>query len=743
MIQTKNIVLIILGLLVFIGNTIAQDEYVVKRLSIPLQFDGRVEDSEWQGFKPLPLTMHAPTFGGDLTEETQMYLGYDEDYLYLAGRLYYKDINDLQSTSKKRDAMEGSTEYFGIIIDSFNDNENGLGFFTTPSGLRTDIHVFNDAQGEFPVNVSWNTFWDVKTTTTDEGWFAEIRIPFTSLRFQDKDGVIKMGVICWRYMPSKVETQIFPSISNDLGTWSAWKPSRAKEVIFKGIYAKKAKYIAPYLLLGMQQDNELNATETAYEKYDDLKLEAGLDVKYSLSSNFTMDLTINPDFAQVEADDQQVNLTRFSLFFPEKRLFFQERSSIFDVKMGGPNRFFYSRRIGLVEDEPVRIFGGARIVGRSGPWDLGFLTMQTERVEEQSSTNYSVFRVRKQTINQYSYLGGIVTNMIGTDGKYNTGAGLDGVIRMFGDDYLDFTFAQTYYNDTSAAPFSLSNAKLRVNWETRSSKGLGYDVGFSRVGEYYNPEMGFELRENYSRIGDRIWWGWIPGENSWLQNHQVFFKGSLTYKNSSLKTESSEIGGGWQFASKSAALGVLSYNNKVEFLTDTFEIADDVYILPGNYEYSEFQALVSTPFSKPLVFENMVTIGDFFDGKQLVLSISPTWKVSSSFELGANYIFNKIDFSSRNQNFKAHIARVRSTLMFSTKLSASLFAQYSSAESTSIGNIRIRYNPKEGNDLYLVFNQTNNSDREREFPTLPLTDSRTFLIKYTYTFITGNRPRTR
>lgn len=738
----KNITASIFGLLIFISNVLAQDEYVVNRLSHPLQFDGIVSEQEWEGIDPLPVIMHSPTFGGDLTEETQMYLGYDEDYLYLAGRLYYKDINNLQSTSKKRDAMEGSTEYFGIIIDSFNDKENALGFFTTPSGLRTDMHIFNDAQGEFPINVSWNTFWDVKTTTTNEGWFAEIRIPFTSLRFQDEDGTVKMGVICWRYMPTKVELQIFPSIPNDLGNWSAWKPSRAKEVIFNEIYTKKPKYIAPYLLVGMQQENELNATETAYDKNDDFKLEVGLDLKYSLSSNFTMDLTINPDFAQVEADDQQVNLTRFSLFFPEKRLFFQERSSIFDIKMGGPNRFFYSRRIGLVEDEPVRIYGGARIVGRSGPWDLGFLTMQTERVEEHSSTNYSVLRIRKQTINQFSYLGGIITNKIGTDGKYNTGVGLDGVIRMFRNDYLDFTFAQTYYNDTTAAPFSLSNAKLRINWETRSSKGLGYDVGFSRVGEDYNPEMGFELRENYSRIGDRIWWGWIPAENSWLQNHQVFFKGSVTYNNSSLKTESAEIGGGWQFASKSSATGVFNFSNKVEYLTDTFELADDVFIAPGNYKYSEFQALMSTPFSKPLVFVNMVTLGNFFDGKQLVLSFSPTWKVSSSFELGANYLFSKIDFSSRNQKFEAHIVRLRSTLMFSTKLSVSLFTQYSSTENTSIGNIRIRYNPREGNDLYLVFNQTNNSNRFREIPTLPLTNNRTFLIKYTYTFIVGNRPKT-
>ncbi|MDN5203667.1 DUF5916 domain-containing protein [Fulvivirgaceae bacterium BMA10] len=726
-------------ILIFLGVHMAgaQEQFLAKRLEKPIQFDGMVEEHEWNGFESLPLTMHQPVFEGEISEKTEIFLAYDDQYVYLAGRLYYADIRHLQSTSKKRDALEGSTDYFGLIIDSFNDNESGLSFFTTPAGLRFDASVFNDAQGDFPINLSWNTFWDVETTTTEEGWFAEMRIPFTSLRFQDNNGEVKMGITCWRYMASKLEVITFPSVRNDLGNWSLWKPSQAKDVVFQGVYSKKPTYIAPYVLGGIQQDFDLNEQESAYHRDDDFKLEAGLDLKYSLSSNFTVDLSLNPDFAQVEVDDQQVNLTRFSLFFPEKRLFFQERSGVFDFRLGGPNRLFYSRRIGIYDEGPVRIYGGARIVGRAGKWDIGFLDMQTAKIEDKASTNYGVLRLRKQAINEFSYVGGMITNQIDADGNFNTGIGLDGVFRVSQNDYFEFNFAQTYYNDVTPSPFSFSNAKLRLNWERRNIKGFGYDFSFSRVGADFDPEMGFELREDYTRYGDKLWWGWIPGEHSKLFNHQVFFRASAFIKNETLKTESSRLGIGWEFSSKSGSFGNINLTRRVEFLTEDFELSDDVVVPVGHYDFVEFEGTYNTPYSKSFSVESTLTAGTFFDGKQLLIGISPSWKVSSSLEIGANYFYNRVDFPDRSDIFLAHIARLRSTLMFNTKLSLAMFLQHNSADNVSLGNLRLRYNPREGNDFYIVFNQSLNSDRFRELPTLPTTDSRTVLVKYTYTFVTG------
>ena len=312
----------------------AQEQVVLPRLSDKIIFDGQPNEIAWKGIKPLPLVTQIPEFGKEPAEQTEILLGYD-DYLYLVGRLYTDDPSTILATSKKRDLFSGNNDWFGLIIDTFNDKENGLGFFTTPEGIRLDFTVFNDAQGELPVNPSWNTFWDVKSTRNELGWFSEMRIPFSSLRFQEKDGQVVMGIIASRFMAKHNENAIYPAIPYDWGPWSGWKPSQAQEVVFKDLRAKKPVYLAPYVLGGYEQTNDLNETNTNYLRDDDLVAEAGLDFKYGLTNNLTMDLTVNTDFAQVEADNQQINLTRFSLFFPEKRLFFQERSSTFDFNLGG------------------------------------------------------------------------------------------------------------------------------------------------------------------------------------------------------------------------------------------------------------------------------------------------------------------------------------------------------------------------------------------------------------------------
>ncbi len=631
--------------------------------------------------------------------------------------------------------MEGSTEYFGFVLDSFNDKENALAFFTTPAGLRWDATVFNDAQGDFPVNLSWNTFWDVKTTITEQGWQAEMRIPFTSLRFQTDGDEVKMGFVTWRYMPSKNEQVTYPAMRNDLGPWSSWKPSRMQEIVLKGIEPRKPVYIAPYMLTGHQFQNELNDSDTEFIRNSDLKVEAGLDLKYSFTSNLTMDVTVNPDFAQVEADDQQVNLTRFSLFFPEKRLFFQERSSVFDVNTGGPNRLFYSRRIGLDDDEgPVRIYGGVRMIGRVGGWDLGLLDMQTESIGDLNSTNYGVVRLRRQVINPFTYIGGIVTNKVDTRGNYNTTTGVDGVFRLTTDDYVNVNYAQTFYNDLDISPFSASNAKMRINFERRKNLGFGYNLGFSRVGENYEPEMGFELREDYTRYGNRIWWSWIPGSDKRLLNHQVFISGSHVMNNGTRDVQSFMLGPGWSFNAKSGSFGNIQVNHQIENLTDTFTLGD-VDILPGKYEFQVLSGSYASPFQKLVNVQTDLTVGKFFNGNQLVLGISPGWRISSSLDVGLNYFYNRVKFSETNEEFIAHLIRLRSNYMFSTKLSLSAFVQHNSGDRYSFGNIRLRYNPSEGNDLFIVWNLGVNSDLTREVPHYPRIESRAFIIKYTYTFV--------
>jgi hypothetical protein len=719
---------------------------VLQRVKGKVKLDGLSDEPAWEGIKPLPVIMQTPDFGKEPTEKTEILVAYDNEYLYLAGRLYDSQPEKIRVPSKKRDDMGGGNNWFGMVLDTFNDKENALAFFTTPAGLRLDMTVFNDAQGELPLNVSWNTFWDVKVVRNNKGWFAEFRIPFSSLRFQEKDGQVVMGLSAWRWIPHKNETVIFPKIPPDLGPWSIFKPSRAQEVVLTGIRSRKALYVAPYVLGGYGRSFELNDAETAYERSDDPALEAGLDIKYGLTSNLTLDITVNTDFAQVEADDEQVNLTRFSLFFPEKRLFFQERSSIFDYSLGGENRLFYSRQIGIYDEKPVRIYGGARLVGRMGPWDLGFMSMQTAAVEDQPSENFSVLRVRRRVFNPYSYIGGMVTSRVGTDGSYNIAYGLDGIIRLFGDDYLTVNWAQTFENEAENKLLSPDPSRIRVNWERRRIKGFTYNLDFSRSGAAYNPEMGFQEREDYTRSGGMMRYGWMPGEKSKLFNHGVFLHGFLVLSNQDKLTESAEIAAGYEFVSKSTAFGKIEFKRFYENITEAFsfneeddddddgEEEEDPDVLVGQYTFYGVEAVYATSPTRRFSLATTLYAGTFYDGWRVSVDFTPLWNISSSLELSGFYQFNHIKFTDRDKQIDTHIARLRVLIMFSTRLTASAFIQYNSAFDEITANFRFRYNPREGNDLYLVYNEGINTSRFREEPVRPFTDNRTIMLKYTYTF---------
>jgi hypothetical protein len=346
---------------------------VLPRLTGPIQLDGLSDEPAWEAVQPWQPTQYEPNNGAPPTERTEFLVAYDDTYVYFALRGYDSDSTGIRANTLYRDRLSGD-DHFEILLDTFNDNETAVLFTTTPAGIRKDAAISNDASGGGITSGQWingdfNTFWDVSTEVNGDGWFAEIRVPFTSLRFQDDDGRVVMGIILQRKVARKTERLVFPSV-RPLADWAFLKPSLAQKVVLKGIRPHTPLYLTPYALTGLEQTFQLNETGTAYPREDDVKTEAGADLKYGITNNLTLDLTVNTDFAQVEADDQQVNLTRFSLFYPEKRQFFQERAGIFEFRTGGLSRLFHSRRIGLTDDgQPVRIYGGARLVGRWGGWD--------------------------------------------------------------------------------------------------------------------------------------------------------------------------------------------------------------------------------------------------------------------------------------------------------------------------------------------------------------------------------------
>ncbi len=712
-------------------SVFGNEKLIIVKLQESIIFDGIPDESAWNSIEPLSLVTQTPLFGEQPTEKTEILVAYNDEYFYVAGRLYDQEPDKILANSFKRDAMIGNTDWFGFVLDSYNDKQNGLAFYTNPNGLRLDLNVINDAYGSNPINISWNAVWDVATQINDEGWFVEIRVPFSSIPFQTIDGDVTMGLISWRYIARKNEVDIFPAISPEFGEWSGWKPSMAHEIQLKKVTRRKPLYIAPYLIGGLLQESLIDDDELKYTSNSTPSFDAGLDVKYGITNNLNLDLTVNTDFAQVEADDQQINLTRFSLFFPEKRLFFQERAGIFNFDFGRQDKLFYTRRIGIEEEETVRIYGGARIVGRVGGLDIGALSMQTESIDTVPSLNHSVIRLKKQIINQNSDLGLIYTNQTDFHGNYITNVGIDTRLSITDAILLNLKWAQSFTPQLKARPFDIDASRIYLSFLNQSRVGFLFGTSLSKSGKEFDPSLGFQTREDFWRWGQRIGYGWLP-EESWIQAHSISWRGNLYQNNQEKKLESYFGGLEWSFNSRKGTMGEVGVDYRFEQIFESFEITDYIIIDPGKYKFLNFSLEYTSQFNKPLFATYEIEAGAFYDGSRFSLSLSPNWTASSYLELSGSIIYNYLKFGDIKETLI--VTRLKGLYMFNTKLSISSFIQYNNESDTFLANLRFRYNPKEGNDLFIVFNDDLNTDRYIEQPTLPVSNLRNLLIKYTHTF---------
>jgi hypothetical protein len=741
--RSAFVFLMIVLLIDFRNNVISQETVKIKRITNPIEFDGIPKEPAWEALDLYALTMHKPNYGDRPSEKSEVRIGYDNEFLWIGASLYMEDASKIFAVTKKRDEMLFGYDAFGIMLDSYNDKENSLAFFTTPTGSRSDFAVFNDAAGGGPdpfaaMNTSWNTFWDVKTTRDDRGWYVEMRIPFSSLKFKPENDKVIMGLIISRNISANNETDTYPAIDPKYGFLATYKPSLAQTIELEGTRPSRPVYISPYVIGGFSRDWSLNEEETGYVKEDNPQYNAGIDIKYNINSNLTLDLTANTDFAQVEADDQQVNLTRYSLFFPEKRMFFQERSSLFDFSLGGfSDNLFYSRNIGIADGEPIRIYGGARLTGRIGKWDMGFLDMQTAEHGETPGMNFGVLRMRRQVINPNTYVGGILTSRIGMNGDQNLAYGLDGIFRLYGDDYLNIKWAQTYDSKIGNKINSLDPSFLMVNWERRSEKGFAYNLNYTFSGQKFNPGVGFVMRGGVQGLNAGLIYGWFPGENSKLFNYNINIRGERYSRLEDGKLESMRISPGLEINTKKDLHGEFSLEIQQEGVLNDFNLSDSIKIYAGDYSFTGGQVMFGTSDSRVISIRGDINAGQFYDGNRISLRVEPNFNLSSSLKLSAMYEFNVIRFPERetNNSLNIHSVNLKALYMFSTKLSASVLLQYVSTEDELIGNFRLRYNPREGNDFYLVYNDFRGIDNRYSIPALPTFFNKTIMVKYTHTFI--------
>ncbi|MGD8428398.1 MAG: DUF5916 domain-containing protein [Balneolaceae bacterium] len=716
--------------LIFPIELFAQDAISIPKVTGTFVFDGKLEEPFWSELNPLDMVMYQPVYRGQLSEDNEIYLVYDHNYIYLAANLYYKNVKDLRSNSLYRDQYS-SDDTFALILDTFNDNENALWFFTNPAGVRFDVLVSNDAENN---NFDWNTYWEVLTHRTGWGWSVEMRIPFSSLGFQRDNNHVIMGAEVYRFLSKRNERYVFPDIPPKWDNGFR-KPSLAQKIRMENINSANPVYVTPYVLGGFEHQVTLNSEATAYKTHRHWTHEPGVDVKLNLNSNITLDLTANTDFAQVEADNQQVNLTRFPLFFPEKRQFFQERSSVFDFGFSRRSRLFHSRKIGLSSGgKAIRIYGGMRLVGKIKKTDIGFINMQTAASTNLPSENFGVLRIKKKIINRYSSVGGMFTSRIGNGEDDNFAYGLDAHIRVIGDEYLTLKWAQTY---NQQAVELLPNSRIYFQWERRRNSGISYELEYDRTGADFFPAVGFTPRRNFSFYQNRIEYRWITESSPVFQEVWINNLSNLYVRNGDSNVETGLINPHAGIDTKGGSQYRMQVNIRYENLLRSFSFSNKnkVQVPAGNYWYRNLELSYEAPNGWKFRPGFSSTVGQFYDGNRSTIGFSAEWYISPHFQISDEYEYNKIRFKARNQRFTSHLNRLRFRFALDTHLSLTTFAQYNSEiEKTSI-NARFRYNFEEGNDLWIVYdNVLNNQRTQNNLPRLPVSGFQALLLKFTYTF---------
>lgn len=707
---------------------VAQEALRIERLESPIVVDGRGEDVAWNRIALLPMTVYEPTPGAAPSELTQVRLAHDGRFIYVLGQFGDSDPGGIRIHSLTRDRLNGD-DAFTLVLDTFNDEENAVTFTVTPAGTRQDAAISGDAQGSGWLNTDWNMMWDAETTRGDSGWSVEVRIPFSSLRFQADSGHVRMGISASRLIARKGERHVYPALLPDRNA-AYMKPSLLSDSEFSGVQTSRPLHVTPYVL-GSVARSPIPGSEAVGASVQDWNTDVGLDLKYGLTSNLTLDLTVNTDFAHVEADEQQANLSRYSPFFPEKRPFFQERSGIFYFPLGGESRLFHSRRIGLSDaGNPIRLLGGARLAGRVGNWDVGALAVQSGQSPDAASHNSSVIRLRRQVLNDRSWIGTLLTSQIHADGSYNFAQGLDGFLHLGGDDYLTFNIAGTGDSEVGLA----RQAAYGSAWLRRSRvQGGSHFVGITYSGPRFDPKLGFELIDNYTFAGGGWGYGWISPSGSPLRSHAINTNLFAFRDNDDGRVFTTLAGASWSFQGRRGAKGSVGVKVSREYLAESFRLPEDNAVEPGTYSYAHMVAELRTAEGQGLTAGVQLQGGRFYDGWRLAPKFMSTWFASPHLQIAGEYELNLIEFPERDQGFSTHIGRVRLRTALNSRWSADGLLQLSSITDQLKANARVRFNVREGSDLWLVYNDaldTENVDGRFQMPT---SVGSSLILKYSHT----------
>jgi len=686
--------------------------------------DGDVlQDEVWKNLTPIDqLWQTKPNAGYPASEKTEIRIGYTSTTFYLSVVCFDAEPQKLVVSDARRDATLDNTDSFLFILDTYHDGQNGFMFGTNSIGIEYDGQVDNEGQGNFSVarlqagviggfNLNWDASWTVKAMVGDFGWSAEFAIPLRTLRFASgKDQVWGINfqrnirksneIAYWAPLPIQFDLKRL-SLEGTLTGLNLQSPGNLKFI--------------PYALGRVSRDFESDPSETKF------KPEFGADVKYSITPAVTLDLTYNTDFAQVEVDQEQVNLDRFNLFFPEKRPFFLENAGQFSVGSPGEVDLFFSRRIGIgPEGEIVPIIGGARLSGKIKNTNIGFLNLFTEDVEELQieKNNFTVARINQQ-LAQRSSVGAIFINRQGmgeAENDYNRTYALDGKWGLGKKATISGFYAKTQSPDTVSDEQAF---KLLASYEWN---GLRATAGYSQVGVGFNPEVGFLLRSAYRKPEASVYKQFrMNGKFGLLElRPHVTYRGYWNFTGFQ-ETSYLHVDNHWVW------INSLEIHTGINFTTEgvvtPFEISEGIIVPAGTYNHEEAQIVLITNLSKPVYLSTRSILGGSFGGTRYLntgtLGIRIGDKFNSEYSLAIN------DVNLPGGDFLATIFGARISYSFKPRINLQSFIQYNSEADLWSLNIRFNLLEQANTGLFVVYNDVYTGGD---------VSNRSFTVKYTHVF---------
>ena len=714
------------------------------RLATPLQVDGQLDEPVYETVAPVSdFIQQLPDEGARATERTDAWVMFDEENLYISGRCWdTAPPEEWVATELRRDAFNMlNNDLFGFLIDTFYDRRNALLFYANPIGGFVDQAITNEGNP----NRDWNPVWDVQTGRFDGGWTIEMVVPFKSLRYRPGREQV-WGIQLRRTVMRKNEwaylTLIPISAAGFGGRGGVFRVSAAGTLVdLEAPPASRNLEVKPYAIGGVKSD--LTAADPFVNEASGA---GGVDVKYGLTQNLTADFTYKTDFAQVEVDEQQVNLTRFNLFFPEKREFFLEGRGIFEFARGSfrtarslgrqsvfgggdAPTIFYSRRIGLQGNEVVPILGGGRLTGKVGPFDVGALNIQTEGLGDAGAagTNFSVLRIKRDLLRRSS-VGMIATNRsvsLAGDGA-NQAIGADALFSFF-----DSVNLLGYYARTQTGGITGRDTSYQARFDYGADR-YGFELDHLLVEDNFLPEIGFVRRDNFRRtsVSGRI----SPRPSTIESVRQFVLEGSfdyfLTADSGELETRLAQLAFQTEFEN-SDQVGVRVSDN-YELVRKSFSPGRGISIPVGGYQFSDARVTYALGPQRPLQGRVEVTAGGYFGGTIRSIGLSRgRIDLFPNFSIEPSLSFNWIDLPHASARTDLAVTRINYT--FSPRMFFSGLLQYNSTNHTIGTNLRLRWEYTPGSELFVVYTEEQNVEPLRPDRSAELRN-RGFVIKATRLF---------